>query len=284
MTGFFEGPDTDVPPEYAPATGSSQPEGPDTDLPPEYDPQEQYFRAWLAIELKDLGLLGATADSLETYILSDTILNSNAFGVAYWASYVRKLLSNGYNGITSTQSLQKTLLPAVTDLLYYLGVTTIYHGVSSPGAATGPLYGQPLSRFAEEDPHGFPAEVARAYASVVRKAPPPPPQVPIERRWRAWSSGFGGYNRTSGESGGPALTVRAYGGTVGAEYRLSRETALGFALGGSGGTWGGSGTGRSDVFQYGVYGRTRSGPAYLAAGSTAAPTGRQPTAWPAATA
>ena len=52
------------------------------------------------------------------------------------------------------------------------------------------------------------------------------------------------------------------------DYHYSPDTIVGFALGGGGPNWGlagGLGTGRSDAFQTGVYGITRSGPAYLAA-------------------
>jgi outer membrane autotransporter protein len=50
------------------------------------------------------------------------------------------------------------------------------------------------------------------------------------------------------------------------DYHYSPDTIVGFALGGGGTNWGlagGMGTGRSDAFQSGVYGITRSGPAYL---------------------
>jgi outer membrane autotransporter protein len=51
------------------------------------------------------------------------------------------------------------------------------------------------------------------------------------------------------------------------DYRLMRDTVVGFALAGGGTRWGlaqGLGGGRSDAFQAGVYGATRSGPVYLA--------------------
>ena len=78
-------------------------------------------------------------------------------------------------GITPLQQLQSMLQARMANLLYYLGVTHTYHGVTHAGSPTGPLYGRPLYQYADEDAHGFPPEVARAYASVVRKAPPPPP-------------------------------------------------------------------------------------------------------------
>jgi outer membrane autotransporter protein len=52
------------------------------------------------------------------------------------------------------------------------------------------------------------------------------------------------------------------------DYHFTRDTMLGFALAGGGTNWSlaqGLGGGRSDAFQAGVYGTTRSGPAYIAA-------------------
>jgi outer membrane autotransporter protein len=60
----------------------------------------------------------------------------------------------------------------------------------------------------------------------------------------------------------------AAGGTAGLDYRLAPGTVMGFALAGGGTNWSlaqGLGGGKSDAFQAGVYGTTRSGPAYLAA-------------------
>jgi outer membrane autotransporter protein len=51
------------------------------------------------------------------------------------------------------------------------------------------------------------------------------------------------------------------------DYHVSPDTVAGFALAGGGTHWGlaqGLGGGRSDDFQAGVYGATRSGPAYVA--------------------
>jgi outer membrane autotransporter protein len=50
------------------------------------------------------------------------------------------------------------------------------------------------------------------------------------------------------------------------DYRLMRDTVVGFALAGAGTGWSlaqGLGGGRSDAFQAGVYGATRSGPVYV---------------------
>ncbi len=252
--------------------------------------------------LRALGLSPVQAASLNNAIWRDRtvglgpatsgenfgLLASQAPGVALWAGYVESTIRDIITvqdgetpsdpaewqfvvqqasdlGITPLQQLQSMLQARMANLLYYLGVTQTYYGVTHAGSPTGPLYGRPLYQFAEEEAHGFPPAVADAYAALLHQAPPsPPPSIPFRPQWSVWSSGFGGYNRTTGTAGGPALTVRGYGGAAGAEYRLAPGTALGLVLGGGSATWNGGGTGRSNVFQYGVYGRTRSGPAYLA--------------------
>jgi outer membrane autotransporter protein len=85
------------------------------------------------------------------------------------------------------------------------------------------------------------------------------------------ASAYGGYNRTAGDPavvGSHDLTARAAGFAAGMDYRVAPGTVLGFALAGGGTNWGlaqGLGGGKSDAFQAGIYGTTRSGPAYLAA-------------------
>jgi outer membrane autotransporter protein len=80
-----------------------------------------------------------------------------------------------------------------------------------------------------------------------------------------------GYNRTSGDPlvvGSHDLTARAGGVAAGLDYHVTRDTVVGFALAGGGTNWAlaqGLGGGKSEAFQAGVYGATRSGPAYLAA-------------------
>src|SRR5262245_34808857 len=64
------------------------------------------------------------------------------------------------------------------------------------------------------------------------------------------------------------ICPRAVGFAAGLDYRLTPDTVVGFALAGGGTEWSlaqGLGGGKSDAFQAGVYGATRSGPAYLAA-------------------
>ena len=93
----------------------------------------------------------------------------------------------------------------------------------------------------------------------------------FEQRWSAWGGGYGGSNRTSGDPaviGSHDLSARTAGFAGGLDYRVTPNTIVGVALAGGGTNWSlanGLGGGKSDAFQAGVYGVTRSGPAYLAA-------------------
>jgi autotransporter-associated beta strand protein/probable HAF family extracellular repeat protein len=120
--------------------------------------------------------------------------------------------------------------------------------------------------FAPDRQASFPPDIALAYAGVL-KAPPKPA---FEQRWSAWGASYGGYNKTSGDpaTGTNDVTARTFGFAAGMDYHVSPDTLAGFALASGGTNWGlaqGLGTGRSDAFQAGVYGKTRSGPAYIAA-------------------
>jgi Autotransporter beta-domain len=113
---------------------------------------------------------------------------------------------------------------------------------------------------------GFPPNIARAYASVLKA----PPKQTFDQRWTAWGSGFGGSSTTSGNAavGSNNVTARDYGFASGMDYHFSQNTLVGFALAGSGTKWGlaqGLGGGRSDAFQVGIYGKSYFGPAYVAA-------------------
>src|SRR5204862_2707260 len=88
--------------------------------------------------------------------------------------------------------------------------------------------------------------------------------------WNVWGSAFGGANRTSGNPtvGSNDFSARAVGGAAGADYHLDPDTLVGFAVAGGGTSWNlaqNLGGGRGDAFQAGLYGRSRNGPAYLAA-------------------
>jgi autotransporter-associated beta strand protein len=114
----------------------------------------------------------------------------------------------------------------------------------------------------------LPDDIALAYSKIV-KAPPKPQS--FDQPWSVWGAGYGGSNRTTGDAavdGSHDLSASTAGGAAGLDYRLAPGTVVGFALAGGGTNWSlaqGIGGGKSDAFQAGVYGTTRSGPAYLAA-------------------
>jgi uncharacterized protein with beta-barrel porin domain len=120
---------------------------------------------------------------------------------------------------------------------------------------------------------------ASAYASDGRKRTPAerdayamftkaPPQN-FEARWNVWAAGFGGSQTTDGNAavGSNGATSRIAGASVGADYLFSPNTIAGFALAGGGTNYvigNGLGSGRSDLFQAGVYARHTMGAAYIA--------------------
>jgi Autotransporter beta-domain len=119
------------------------------------------------------------------------------------------------------------------------------------------------SGFASDQQASFPPDIALAYAGVL-KAPP----AVFTPRWTAWGSGFGGASTTNGNAalGSNNVTARDYGFAAGMDYHATPSTLYGFALAGGGTNWGlaqGLGSGRSDAFQAGVYGKNYFGPAYV---------------------
>jgi uncharacterized protein with beta-barrel porin domain len=131
--------------------------------------------------------------------------------------------------------------------------------VDGRGSASGPAMG-----FAPEQAGAPPPDVALAYAKAL-KTP-----TADQQRWTGWSAAYGGYNKTNGDPvvGSSNVTAGAGGFAAGMDYRLTPETVAGFALAGGGTNWDLAqrlGGGKSDALQVGLYGKTRSGPAYLAA-------------------
>ncbi|WP_197033754.1 autotransporter outer membrane beta-barrel domain-containing protein [Bradyrhizobium sp. URHD0069] len=123
--------------------------------------------------------------------------------------------------------------------------------------------------FAPEQASSLPPHIALAYASVL-KAPRANATAPPDRRWNAWGQAYGGYITANGNPalGTNNMTASAYGLASGVDYRVTPDTVVGLALAGGGTNWSlaqALGTGRSDAFQAGIYGKTQSGPTYLAA-------------------
>lgn len=108
-----------------------------------------------------------------------------------------------------------------------------------------------------------------AYAAVT----PRDARANFDARWSVWAAGYGGSGTVSGDAAAGTQATRSsvYGTAVGADYRLSRDTVFGVAMGGGGtnfSTAQGLGSGRADLFQLGAYGRHNFGAAYVAGALT----------------
>jgi uncharacterized protein with beta-barrel porin domain len=104
---------------------------------------------------------------------------------------------------------------------------------------------------------------------MARKAPALLAAQPLNR-WSVWGAAYGGSATTSGNVtvGSQDMTARVYGVVAGADYKVSPNTLLGFALAGGGTSFtlaNALGRGSSDLFQAGAFGRHNFGPAYVSA-------------------
>ena len=109
--------------------------------------------------------------------------------------------------------------------------------------------------------------VRDAYAAIDQKARGVADS--FTQRWSLWAAGFGGSQTTDGNAvvGSNTATSRIAGVAAGADYLMSPNTLVGFALGGGGTGFSvanGLGSGSSDLFQAGVFARHTMGNAYVA--------------------
>jgi subtilase-type serine protease len=175
-------------------------------------------------------------------------------------------LSPAAYAATLNQLAGQTTTAARTDV----GVTmnnflTTMFDFSRPGRQE---VGAPMAFAPEAQPT---PEVALAYAAVTPKgtmATKAPPYA-YEPRWSTWASGFGGTTRLDGDAtvGSQKLSANLAGGVAGLDYRMSPDTTVGVAL--SGGETHFSldnafGSGNTDFFQGGIYGKQRYWNAYVA--------------------
>ena len=108
---------------------------------------------------------------------------------------------------------------------------------------------------------GGSSQQAVQYASLDANEAGPEP-----RRLRGWMAGFGGYGWLDGSSGTSSVQTTTQGLAVGADWSFDGGT-LGLAIASGTTGWsldGGLGSGRGNVFQAGLYGRTGAGPLYAA--------------------
>jgi uncharacterized protein with beta-barrel porin domain len=123
------------------------------------------------------------------------------------------------------------------------------------------------SEFAANDQPRLPPAVALAYDTALGTQAQP---QNFAQRWSAWGSGFGGTSTTDGDPavGSSNVTANDYGFAGGMDYHVTPDALIGFALAGGGTNWNlaqNLGSGRSEAFEAGLYGKTNAGPAYIAA-------------------
>jgi autotransporter-associated beta strand protein len=126
--------------------------------------------------------------------------------------------------------------------------------------------------FAEEGRAlGYTGGGARDKASEAYAAVTPRDRAPVDSvsRWNVWATGYGGSSRVDGNAatGSHDTNNQTFGTAVGADYRASSDTVVGFALGAAGFNFdlaSGLGHGSATLFQAGVHGRHRMGNVYFA--------------------
>lgn len=120
-------------------------------------------------------------------------------------------------------------------------------------------------------PAGFDAELAaysslgndRTHGGIGREAYEAIYGKPslVAAHWNVWSAGFGGSQVSTSGSGSVS---RSFATVAGADYSISPQTRMGFALAGGGtGFANNFASGQSDLFQAGVFVRHTVGPAYV---------------------
>jgi uncharacterized protein with beta-barrel porin domain len=184
---------------------------------------------------------------------------------------VANALTNSFNtagGIPGAFALTPTGLSQVSGELAtapqqaMINAANLFLGLmTGPFASYGPS--QPFTANAYAAATSSRPAASDAFAAI-NKAPP----FVFEERWSVWVSGFGGSQSTNGNAvvASHDTTSDIYGAAVGADYWLSPVTRLGFAMAGGATSFrvsDGLGTGRSDLFQVGVYGRHTMGDSYL---------------------
>ena len=205
--------------------------------------------------------LGNAFNGAATAGLGGPIFNLLLNGPTSLDGYRNVLNQLSGEGATGTQ---QATFDAMSQFVGLLLDPYSHGGASTPGGSvSGYASEAEPSAYASAGRQRSAAE--RAAYAMVTKAPP----QNFEARWNVWAAGFGGSQTTDGNAavGSSSTTSRIAAGAVGADYRISPNTVAGFALAGGGTNFvvgNGLGSGRSDLFQAGVYARHTMGPAYIA--------------------
>jgi uncharacterized protein with beta-barrel porin domain len=164
---------------------------------------------------------------------------------------MRQAFGGGSGGASQTETAQATFL-AMSQFTQTLLDPAI------DGRSLGPVgYDAELAAYADmgNDPtHGG---IARdAYGAIYGRPSLTAPHLSV------WAATFGGSQMSTGGSGSSS---RSFGTVAGADYSLSPQTRIGFALAGGGtGFANNFSSGRSDLFQAGAVVRHTEGSAYVA--------------------
>src|SRR5258708_39309805 len=94
--------------------------------------------------------------------------------------------------------------------------------------------------------------------------------APPANRWSVWGATYGGSATTNGNAvvGSRDTTARVWGLAAGADYKVTPDSLIGFAVAGGGTGFSlanNLGSGSADPFQAGVFRPHNFGPAYLSA-------------------
>lgn len=164
---------------------------------------------------------------------------------------MRQAFGGGSAGASQTETAQTT----------FLAMTQFTHALLDPavdGRGIGPAeFDAELAAYASMGNDRTHGGIGReAYGAVYGK---PSLAAP---RWNVWAAGFGGSQVSTGGTGSAS---RSFGTVVGADYWLSPQTRMGFALAGGGtGFANNFSSGHSDLFQAGAFVRHTAGSAYVA--------------------
>ncbi|MGL9617604.1 autotransporter domain-containing protein [Bradyrhizobium sp. U531] len=230
---------------------------------------------------------GLSYDATHAYLdLSLSFLAPSGSGLSVNQQNVANTLVNFFNGTGGIPLVFGALTPAgLTQLSGEVGSApqqATFNAMNQfLGLMTDPFIsgrGDPISAggvpnaFADESLAFAAKDAGRSigardsYAALYTKAPPAQPA--FVQRWSVWAAGFGGAQQTDGNRviGSSNTTSNLYSTAVGADYRISRDTLVGFALAGGGTNFtvaNALGGGRSDLFQAGAFFRHNAGPAYI---------------------
>ena len=156
--------------------------------------------------------------------------------------------------------------PSIANMQNSFSTTLLNPNIGSRGGATG-AFGPALG-FAPEMPPT--PDTQAAYDAVTPRAPLDALMRSLQPQYThsVWASAYGGYSKVTGDSdvGSPTAITRGGGIASGIDFKLGRDTVVGFALGGGDTNWSlsdGLGGGSSQIFQAGFYGTQRFGSAYV---------------------